>query len=468
MQTLQLQDKKKSDKMPLSAGSINYSKISFPYFLYEVFAIAVMRVDGVFEPGQHMERWAQRLQRHPKTCTKSARYHLKTTIALAKIAWHMYKQDERYEEWLFMAYNEAMAGYHIKNLKRYIGAIPEYFGKFKSLSIAESIIHYQKDGKEFLCEPSGIMSFKRGRHPKGMICDDILRDPSVKLDISQLKKIETIFLEEIMSMPKEELHVFGTPQDPEDLFFKLSNIKEFHFEEARALKNEIRKETLWPEVWSWDKCIAHREAIGVKAFNKEFMCSPARSEEGYFEDQEIRDIINPHLHELSIYKKRKLNEYSYAGLDLGKKRHPSHLSVFGTDRKGRLVQLASIWMDQWDYTRQLELCRTAIENLGIRTLYYDDTRAEFEGFREVGDLPGEMRGIVFTQKSKQEMALEFEKRVRAKSMILLPDERQRRQILNVDNDLQSVASHEGHGDAFYSNALAVKAAGGPKANIRFI
>jgi len=79
-----------------------------------------------------------------------------------------------------------------------------------------------------------------------------------------------------------------------------------------------------------------------------------------------------------------------------------------------------------------------------------------------------MKGIVFTQKSKQEMALEFETKVRTKSMLLLPDDRQRRQILNVDNDLQSVASHEGHGDAFYSNALAIKAAEGPKANIRFI
>ena len=457
-----------SEETSESQDLTDFSKNSFPHFLYGIFAVAVERVDGLFETGAHIHRWAYRMQKYPKTCTKSARYHLKTTIALAYIAWRMYKQDERYEEWLFMAYNEAMAGYHIKNLKRYISAIPEYFGQFKSLSIADSIIHYEKDGKEFLCEPSGIMSFKRGRHPKGMICDDILRDPSVKLDISQLKKIETIFLEEIMSMPKEELHVFGTPQDPEDLFWKLQNISEFNYEEARAIKDELKHITLWPEVWGWDKCVAHRDAIGPKAFNKEFQCSPVRSEEGYFEDQEIRDIINPHLHELGVYKKRTLHEYSYAGLDLGKKRHPSHLSVFGTDRKGRLIQLASIWMDQWDYTRQLELCRMAIENLGIRTLYYDDTRAEFEGFREVGDLPGEMRGIVFTQKSKQEMALEFEKRVRTKSMILLPDERQRRQILNVDNDLQSVASHEGHGDAFYSNALAVKAAGGPKANIRFI
>jgi hypothetical protein len=438
------------------------------HFFIEVFSQGVANVDGDFQFGKHIVGWCARLQEYMKTLTVSARFHIKSTVALGKIAWRLYRMDRNYEEWLFMGYNEDLAEYQLRRLNRYIKAIPEYFDDYQRATDAESKVHYIKDGREFICEPSGIMTFKRGRHPYGLICDDILKDPEVRLSIAQLKKIEEIFVEQIMSMPTHELHVFGTPQDPEDLFARLNKMPSFNCREYKAIINEALKEVLWPEVWSFERCTAHRTDIGVKAFNKEFQCHPVRSQEGYFEDEEITEIINAHLRGLNVFKKHNLREYCYAGLDLGKKRHPSHLSIYGKDRLNRLVQVASIWMDHWDYTRQLELCRAAIDNLGIRTLFYDDTRAEFEGFREVGDLPGEMKGIVFTQKAKQEMALEFERKVRAKNIILLPDERQRRQILNVDNDLQSVASYEGHGDAFYSNALAIKAAEGPKANIRYI
>ena len=75
----------------------------------------------------------------------------------------------------------------------FIRELPEYFGSFDDLTKAEGILKYGHHDNVFICEPAGSLSFKRGRHPEGMICDDILKDPEVKLDISQLQKITKTF-----------------------------------------------------------------------------------------------------------------------------------------------------------------------------------------------------------------------------------------------------------------------------------
>ena len=125
-------------------------------------------------------------------------------------------------------------------------------------------------------------------------------------------------------------------------------------------------------------------------------------------------------------------------------------------------------MDHTDYKDQLALCKRLIKDYKMQRLNYDDTRAEFEGFKERGELPPEMKGIVFTQKLKFKIAAQFEKMVKVKGIALVSDLRQRRQILNCDNDLKSMGTPEGHGDSFWSNALAIDAAKGSGVNITII
>ncbi len=406
------------------------------------------------------------MQAHHRTSTVSARYHLKTTIALGFLAWKLYRMESKFNEWLFIGYTGDLAGYHLKRFKRYINEIPEYFKGYQSTTTAETILRYQKDGCEFICEPEGIHSFKRGRHPTGIICDDILRDPEVKLDLGQLVKIERVFVEQIMSMPKEDIHVFGTPQDAMDLFHRLEQMPSFNCKRYPAIINEVEKKVLWPEVWPYDRLAQQRIDMRERSFNKEFMCRPVRSEEGYFTVEEIDSVINGRLKNYGYVKKGNINKFCYGGLDIGKKRHPSHLSILAENRRGRLVQIASIWLDSRDYTDQLDICKRLTDNYRIQGLKYDDTRAELEGFNERGELPSQMEGVTFTKKRKFEMAATFEKEVKNKTLMLLPDERQKRQILNVDNDLQSMETAEGHGDAFWSNALAIDAAREAAPNIR--
>lgn len=373
---------------------------------------------------------------------------------LGYVAWQLYTLDRPYMEMEYMGYVEDLSIGALKRLKRYINALPEVFGDYKDLTEAESILHYGKDGKEFICIPSGILTFKRGRHPHKMILDDILKDPEKRLDISQLQKIERIFFEEVELMPTEELHLTGTRQDRLDLFAKVATKKKYFY---RSYPAEKKGTPLWPENFSKDRLIEIHDTIGDKAYRKEMLCSPVRAEEGFFKEEQYDGIVCNRIKNYLLHRPPKLKQGAYAGLDIGKKSHPSHFFVLGLNSTGKLIQLHSKWMDGWDYKEQIAYCRQAIQAFGIITLFYDDTRAEFEGFREIGNLPAQMKGVTFTSKEKFEMASGVDQIVTQGKVRLLPEERQKRQMLNVDNDLQAVETDEGHGDCFFSFCLAIKA-----------
>jgi len=436
-------------------------------FFFEVFGPAIKAVEGQFLAGRHLFNWATILQVHSRTSFVAPRFHLKSTVILGYLAWKIWRMEHKYNEWLFIGYRGDLAAYQMKRLKRYIKAIPE-FAVLEDMTRAESILHYKYGNYEFKCEPEGIFTANRGRHPNGLIMDDILKDPEVKLDISQLQKIEKLFLEEYEQMPKEECHIVGTPQDEEDIFHRLEQMPNYYSRRWTAVEDYKEKKVLWPEKFSFDKLMLIKESIGDKAFSKEYQCRPVRGAEGYFLAEELDQVIYKRLKNRSIYEEPKLNEYCYGGLDIGKKRHPSHLSIYGKNRKHELVQLISMWMDGVDYKDQVNTCAEVIKNFNVFRLYYDDTRAEFEGFREVGTLPAEMVGVNFTHKKKYEIATKFETKVRTKTIKLLKDARQRRQIINCDNDLKSMETPEGHGDSFWSTALAIDAAQDTGEDIKFL
>lgn len=431
-------------------------------------------MEGEFKTGKHLNEWCNLFQYKKLLSILSARKHSKSEIAHAFLAWRIFNMDYTYiEKWEYMSYTQDLAGEHLADLKERIRVNPIFAKEgIVDLTDAKTILYYQKLGRRFYCQPEGIMSFKRGKHPDGVICDDILKDPEVKLDVSQILKINEVFMQQVMSMPKENglgLKNIGTAQDEEDLFFLLERRKQFSCQRYEAIKNHATKEVLWPEMFPYERLIQIRdEEIGPKAFGKEYMCVPVRSSEGYFLREDIDNIIKPRLKARRLGQEIRLNEHCYGGLDIGKKRHPSHLSIYGKDRQGKLIQFVSYWMDHEDYIKQLDVCREAIKTFGIFRLLYDDTRAEFEGFNEIGTLPGEMTGVTFTKKKKFEIAAVFEKKVKSKSLYLLDDNRQKRQILSVDNDLNAMETAEGHGDSFWSNALACYAAEDSGARIRYV
>ena len=363
--------------------------------------------------------------------------------------------DGAYREIGYFSYTQDLAAEHTRKIKQYIMVNP-YFD-LQDVSSAETVLDCRNSyGQKILLYPQGILSFKRGRHPHIVILDDPLKDPQVALDLKQIEKVTTAFREEIMPMPKEggELHIVGTSQDPTDLFWQTKKMKRFDWAMYPAIKED--GSALWPEVFPLERLAQEREDMLERAFRKEYLLDPVRRAEGYFTEPEINAVINHGLKNRSV---QSTDNPVYAGLDIGKKRHPSHLSVF-MDMDGKLIQIHSGWLDNADYIDQREYCRTKIDGLQIDTLEYDNTRGEFESFKEEGTLPEQMEGVTFTRNQNWKMAEQFGREVARKTIQLLPEERQKRSILSVGNDLKAPESPEGHGDAFWSIALAVDAARG--------
>lgn len=148
----------------------------------------------------------------------------------------------------------------------------------------------------------------------------------------------------------------------------------------------------------------------------------------------------------------------YIGVDVGKSVHPSHLSVFIQGPDGTLVMIYHEFMDHLNYGAQTKHINRVIKHFDVTKGYYDKTRAELED----RGLSKRLRGVSFTKSKKANMALLFERRIDASEdepgIVLLPDGRMLRQISAVTKDLKSVETSEGHGDVFWSIALAVWAA----------
>jgi len=431
---------------------------SFEYFVDNIFSLSFPH----WVSGQHIHNVCLELENQKKTARISARDHFKSTSMYAYLMWRIFKGFGVDEQWAYFSYQESMAGYHISKIKRLIAMNPFFVDCIDLKPTAESIIKYQwkGDSHSFTVDPHGMLAFKRGLHGYGAIVDDPFQDPENKMLLTKIKKINDIFVTQIMDIPSDELHVVGTAQTNEDFFFNPVVMKRFKVSVLPAVKvlkasDEWRDEdVLWPEHMSAEELRHRRAERGEKVFSQEYLCTPVYAEESFFKRDDLLPVINNDYFGVDYRQKLQKDNGTeiIAGMDIGKKAHPSHIVVYEV-KDGFWKQLCQIFLDGWDYTKQLELVTLLVENLNIDALYFDGTRGEFESLAEQGALPRCMKSINFTLKQKSSMATEFEKVVKERKIQLLPDSRQLEQILLVTNDLDAIETPQGHGDSFWSNAL---------------
>jgi len=438
----------------------------FEYFVNNIFSLSVKDFVG----GEHVNWTARFLQDNHWTMRISARDHFKSMSLYAHFMWQVLRRLDPLEAHYF-SYQVNMAAYHIQKIKGLIAKNPFYKDLVDDKPTAEGIIKYHWKGEDnyFTLEPQGMLGFKRGIHCPSVYVDDPFQDPANKLVLTVIKKINRIFKTEILDMPREELHVVGTAQTRDDFYFDPDLRNKFAVKILPAIISEKEKKVLWPEWKDYKELCRIRDLKGEKIFNQEYQCSPVYAEEGFFKRKQILKVVNPKLENLSVYKKYDIKDDVVAGFDIGKKAHPSHLSVFRIVRKEakeKWIQIHQIFMDGWDYVKQLDYLKLAIENFKIDYLNYDATRGEFESLGEEGRLPSQMKPVNFNNKEKSSLATEFSKKVEKGEIELLDDRRMIEQILCVTNDLQAPETPEGHGDSFWSIALAMKKA--PEVRIRFV
>ena len=441
----------------------------FPYFVNNIFSLS----EKNFIHGEHVDHTARFLSQGKRTIRVSARHHFKSFSFYAYFMWKLLFEGANDNlEAHYFSFNADLAAYHIAKIKNCITANP-YFDDIRDAKpIAESVLKYTWDNKHFTTlVPHGLVQFKRGIHGDLIFVDDPFQDPDNELNPTVIFKINEIFKSNILDMPKEpdgELHVTGTPQTNEDFFFDKNVTKRFAVEVLPAIQIDEKtgeEKALWPEWMNLKELYIKREERTERIFSREYLCTPVYSTKSFFNRDKLdKNIINK---DLSLWK-AKLNYTPvgevFAGFDIGKKTHPSHLSVFEYV-DGKLRMIHQKFMDGWPYSNgktffdthptQLEYLKMCIENFKIRELRYDNTRGEFESFDEQDLLPRQMVPVVFTNKFKNTVAAAFDRLVERKQIEIPNDERLIGQICAVTNDLQAIQSIQGHGDSFWSIALAI-------------
>ena len=274
--------------------------------------------------------------------------------------------------------------------------------------------------------------------------------------MGQITKVEDHFMTESLFIPLKGVPVIvlGTPMMPGDILSKLQEDSRFKSRVLPALDPVPGRRVLMPELYN-EEWLLEQQKARPKSFASEFMLIPHFSTESYFEAEDLEKCESSTLIncDATIPFTCEEDDQFFAGFDVGKKRHPSHLVIFR--RRGDTIeQVHSSFLDGWNYSDQIDYLNKVSENFDLNKGYVDNTRGELE---ERG-LDNIWKPMIFSTRSKNTMAQIFETYLHSGNLHLIKDERQKQQILSVNNELKAPETPLGHGDAFFSIAMALSAA----------
>jgi len=420
-----------------------------------------------FYRGAYVEEVVGRLAKYDFTMDIAPRGHFKSTRCYLDVMYEILTAREN-RECHYFSFTPTMAKHHV-------GLIKEFIEKniwFQTLtkdnkSHAETLLSYTNSfGAKITCRPQGINAFNRGIHCDRLYVDDPLTDPVNKTSPTAIYKVNRAFKEQLLSMGKKEwkMRIVGTPQTHEDFFFDESIQERFNTTVSKAILNDQKRKVLWPEYHSYAEMSKMRRTLGLRVFDQEYQCIPAYETDTYLTIQELAMSVDDKLENLRYYEG---DDLVIAGLDIGLKVHPSHFCIFRHDKvKDKFIQIHSKWFDNWKYIDQLEYCLKAIVDFKINTLYYDGTGGEFRIFKEEKRLPPQMQEVIVGSfRVKNSFASNLGAHIAARRVKLLQDERQIKQMLAVQNDLNVIQSKDGHGDSFWSIAYALQETNKPKVTV---
>jgi hypothetical protein len=132
------------------------------------------------------------------------------------------------------------------------------------------------------------------------------------------------------------------------LLDKLKDDDRFFTRVLPALDPEPGRKVLLPELYS-EEWLLQQQKARPKSFASEFLLVPHLTTEAYFDAEEIKACENEDLINYDAYK-----EFDgpagdvFAGFDVGKRRHPSHVVLF--KKRGEVLQqIHQAWLDNGKY-----------------------------------------------------------------------------------------------------------------------
>lgn len=421
--------------------------------------------------------WASIVEQHTRVCILAPRAHLKSTVVNhAFLMWRMFAFGARghggkYDA-IVMSYNDPLASKHTSDLKECIRENPYCRFWVDRNPMAKSIVDFDcrfdpdEQGWHGEVLPFSIFSNIRGRHPRDLMCDDILSDFANPLEPTQIRRIHRIYTASLESVPTEKLILIGTPQSYEDTLYQTRKNPEYFWARfpAEWTDKQGNKRVQWPENFDAAKLRRVRRRLqSPTAYQVEYLLVPVMATDSFILREIIDESVDPDLHRYTLDEPFE-NPHDfpvYGGMDVGKAVHPSHLAVFAQTPDRTLVQVYSRFLDGMDYRAQKTLVNKVVKHFGVKRLYYDNTRSELED----RGLTRSVIGKKFGKRLKAQIALGLENRFfpddqdeMMGGIVLFEDERQTNQLVAVNKKLESLETEDGHGDAFWSVALAVQAA----------
>jgi len=465
----------------------NLTYLDFRLFVFSVYAWAVQEYEnGNWCGGKYVAESADFLQKNKWTMFVGARGHWKSMRFYAYVMHIIWKNlyDNRHERIFYFSYKTTQARDHVNLIKEFIKSseIFTVLGLKDKKSSADTLAIYSFDDKHNISiRAFGILESTRGKHGRYVLVDDPLKDDSNPSKPTNVMLIKKLFKDVVESIPNPDngiLHVIGTPMSQFDMWYDKATSKKYKIEFKPAIYEENGEEkALWPERFPLSWLIEQRESGYIEttdgnlfSFSQEYLCEPRSVHNSFFNKQKLEKSIDNSLIDWNMSDPRFVNKHErftpdevfpvYGGLDLGKKQHPGHLAIFQYNPHiDQLVQVHSHWFQKINYTSddpeeptQLKYLKDAVKYFNIQKIIFDNTRGEFETILERNVLP-QLEPVSIGQRNKVSMAVEIENRLGTDKLKLLPEERQKSQLLSIQGDLSCIATSQGHGEPLTSIGL---------------
>lgn len=229
------------------------------------------------------QAWAGAAQQYARLCVLAPRGHLKSTVlGRGFLFWLGMRKMEDFDA-VYFSYKDNLARDHTTALKSYILNNPYCRWWVDNKPTSDSLVDFTASwgppGNEtwhFVVEPAGILGASRGRHPKAVVCDDILSDFANPMESEEVVRINNIFHQVVMSMPElhQSLILVGTPQAENDVLHSVQKDRRWHWRRYPAIKNEVTQETQWPEKFDYGRLMELLAEVKPRAFQVEYLLKP--------------------------------------------------------------------------------------------------------------------------------------------------------------------------------------------------
>ena len=235
-----------------------------------------------FEPGAEKyilgsihERWNEHIEQEKQMVLLSPRDHLKSFFATESRTIQRIKYYPGSRVYI-ISETDPQAMERLENIKKII----EYSDTLKYLKPSNPESWSKKaiqctNGS--VVKVAGFWSGLRGKHPHLLILDDPIDEQVIYSPDQNQKSIDRFFQTIYpMAEPDTQVIVIGTRQCEGDLFDSLKSPQWKTFE-YRAIVDEARHITLFPEKWDWVKLMNRKDSIvnspkgGMRIWLKEYM-----------------------------------------------------------------------------------------------------------------------------------------------------------------------------------------------------